>query len=51
VRRSRPALAITAALVLAASAAPALAATTTTPATGSARSTLTLLDLALGGWP
>ena len=48
-RRSRPALAITAALVLAASAAPALAATTTTPATGSARSTLTLLDLALGG--
>jgi len=49
VRRSRPALAITAALVLAASAAPALAATTTTPATGSARSTLTLLDLALGG--
>jgi trimeric autotransporter adhesin len=49
VRHSRPALAITAALVLAASAAPALAATTTTPATGSARSTLTLLDLALGG--
>src|SRR3954463_5732 len=40
---------MTAALVLAASAAPALAATTTTPATGSARSTLTLLDLALGG--
>src|SRR3954452_4572727 len=40
---------MTVALVLAASAAPALAATTTTPATGSARSTLTLLDLAVGG--
>jgi len=49
VHRSRPALAVTAALVLAASAAPALAATTTTPATGAAQSTLTLLNVALGG--
>ena len=48
-RRSRPALAISATLVLAASAAPALAATTTKPATGAAESTLTLLDVALGG--
>ena len=48
-RRTSPALAISAALLLAASAAPALAATTTTPATGAAQSTLTLLDLALGG--
>ena len=48
-RRSRPALAVSAALLLAASAAPALAATTTTPATGAAQSTLTLLDVALGG--
>jgi len=49
VRHSRPALAVTAALLLAASAAPALAATTTTPATGAAQSSLTLLDLTLGG--
>ena len=48
-RRSRPILAVTAGLLLAASAAPALAATTTTPATGAAQSTLTLLDVALGG--
>lgn len=48
-RRSRPALAFTAALLVAAAAAPALAATTTTPATGAAQSTLTLLDLSLGG--
>ena len=50
-RRLRPVLAVTAALTLTAAAAPAIGATstTTTPATGSAQSTLTLLDVALGG--
>jgi hypothetical protein len=49
VRRLRPALAITAALTLTAAAAPAIGATSSTPASGSAQSTLTLLDVALGG--
>ena len=48
-RRLRPVLAATAVLTLTAAAAPAIGATTTTPATGSAQSTLTLLDVALGG--
>lgn len=48
-RRLRPALAITAALTLTAAAAPAIGATTSTPASGAAQSTLTLLDVALGG--
>lgn len=50
-RRLRPVLAVTAALTLTAAAAPAIGATTTstTPSTGSAQSSLTLLDVALGG--
>ena len=48
-QRLRPVLAVTAALTLTAAAAPAIGATTTTPATGAAQSTLTLLDVALGG--
>jgi hypothetical protein len=42
-------LAVTAALTLTAAAAPAIGATTTTPSSGTAQSTLTLLDVALGG--
>jgi hypothetical protein len=49
VRRLRSALAVTAALTLTAAAAPAIGATTTTPASGAAQSTLTLLDVALAG--
>jgi hypothetical protein len=49
VHRLRPALAAAAALTLTAAAAPAIGATTTTPATGVAQSTLTLLDVALAG--